>query len=108
MHTIISLITTLTTITSFPAIKGCNFCSSMKKVFGLLMSNIVRVGVINCVGSFILFIGKFLVVMITGILGYFMMQRDEELYFWAIPVLIAAIFAFAVAHTFFSVYEIGR
>ena len=72
------------------------------------MSNIVRVGIINCVGSFILFIGKFLVVIITGILGYFMMSKDDELYFWAIPVLIAAIFAFAVSHTFFSVYEIGN
>ena len=34
-------------------------------------------------------------------------QGNDELYYWAIPVLIAAIFAFAVAHTFFSVYEIG-
>lgn len=91
----------------YTAFKGSAFCSSCKKVFGLLMSNLVRVGVINCVGSFILFIGKFLVVIITGCLGYFMMSNDDELYYWAIPVLIAAIFAFAVAHTFFSVYEIG-
>ena len=35
------------------------------------------------------------------------MQNDTDLYYWAIPVLIASIFAFAVAHTFFSVYEIG-
>ena len=56
------------------AFKGTAFCSSCKKVFGLLMSNLVRVGVINCVGSFILFLGKFLVVIITGMLGYFMLQ----------------------------------
>lgn len=91
----------------YTAFKGSNFCSSCKKVFGLLLSNLVRVGVINCVGSFILFIGKFLVVIVTGMLGYFMMNNDEDVYYWAIPVLIAAIFAFAVAHTFFSVYEIG-
>ncbi|KAL5263312.1 hypothetical protein ACHWQZ_G008631 [Mnemiopsis leidyi] len=91
----------------YTAFKGSNFCTSCKKVFGLLMSNLVRVGVINCVGSFILFIGKFLVVMVTGILGYFMLSKDEQIEYWAIPVLIASIFAFAVAHTFFSVYEIG-
>ncbi|XP_063694180.1 choline transporter-like protein 1 isoform X3 [Bolinopsis microptera] len=91
----------------YTAFKGSNFCSSCKKVFGLLLSNLVRVGVINCVGSFILFIGKFLVVIVTGMLGYFMMNNDDDIYYWAIPVLIAAIFAFAVAHTFFSVYEIG-
>lgn len=91
----------------YTAFKGSNFCTSCKKVFGLLMSNLVRVGVINCVGSFILFIGKFLVVIVTGMLGYFMMNNDDEIVYWAVPVLIAAIFAFAVAHTFFSVYEIG-
>eukprot|EP00116_Pleurobrachia_bachei_P014938 sb/3475200/ len=51
--------------------------------------------------------GKFLVVMVTGMIGYFIMQNDKDLAYWAIPVLIASIFAFAVAHTFFSVYEIG-
>jgi len=71
------------------------------------MSNLVRVGVINCVGSFILFIGKFLVVIVTGMLGYFMLNNDDQIEYWAVPVLIAAIFSFAVAHTFFSVYEIG-
>jgi len=91
----------------YTAFKGSNFCSSCKKVFGLLLSNVVRVGVINCVGAFILFIGKFLVCLITGVLGYFMLKDNSELYYWAIPVLLASIFAFAVAHTFFSVYEIG-
>jgi len=91
----------------YTAFKGAAFCTSCKKVFALLLSNVVRVGVINCVGAFVLFMGKFLVVMVTGMIGYFMMQKDTELYYWAIPVLIASIFAFAVAHTFFSVYEIG-
>lgn len=91
----------------YTACKGTNFCTSAQKAFALLISNVVRMGVINCVGAFILFLGKFLVVVIVGCLGYFMMRQDEELYYWAVPVLLASIFAFAVAHTFFSVYEIG-
>jgi len=91
----------------YTAFKGSAFCSSCKKVFGLLMANLVRVAIINCVGAFILFMGKFFVVIITCILGYFMMQRDEDLNYWAIPVLIAGIFSLAVAYCFFSVYEIG-
>ena len=35
-------------------------------------------------------------------------QRDDGLNYWAIPVLVAAIFSMAVAYCFFSVYEIGK
>jgi len=91
----------------YTAFKGSAFCSSAKKVWGLLFDNLVRVAIINSVGSFILFMGKFLVVIITVILGYFLMERDDSLNYWAIPVLVAAIFSLAVAYCFFSVYEIG-
>ena len=38
------------------------------------MAKLVEVGVINNVGTFILFVGKFLVVIITVILGCFLME----------------------------------
>lgn len=91
----------------YTAFKGCNFCASAKRVWGLLMDNLVRVAIINRVGSFVLFMGKFLVVIITVMLGYVMMERDESLNYWAIPVFIAGMFSVAVAYCFFSVYEIG-
>ena len=40
------------------AIKGTNFCQSGKDAFNLLMRNIARVVVLNCVVGFVLFIGK--------------------------------------------------
>ena len=39
-------------------IKGTNFCKSGKDAFNLLMRNIARVVVLNCVVGFVLFIGK--------------------------------------------------
>ena len=48
------------------AIKSTNFCVSAKDAFNLLMRNIVRVVVLNNVVSFLLLIGK-LVIMVNFI-----------------------------------------
>ena len=91
----------------YTAMKGTNFCVSSAAVMKLLVTQCARICVINCVGSFILFLGKFLVVMVTACLGYYLMNADDALYFWSIPVLLGSIFAFIVAQVFFSVFELG-
>ncbi|XP_077273063.1 choline transporter-like protein 1 isoform X3 [Temnothorax americanus] len=89
------------------AIYGCNFCTGGKKAFQVLSSNILRVAAINSVGDFVLFLGKVLVVTLTVVSGIYLMQvqKKEGLNHPWIPITLAGIIAFLVAHCFISIYE---
>ena len=52
------------------AIKGTNFCKSAQSAFNLLMRNLVRVAVLDRVVDFLLFLGKLVIVLITGAVSY--------------------------------------
>ena len=47
-----------------------NFCSSAKDAFNLLMRNLVRVVVLDSVVDFLLFLGKIVIVLLTGSVSY--------------------------------------
>ncbi|XP_032681859.1 choline transporter-like protein 1 isoform X2 [Odontomachus brunneus] len=87
------------------AIYGCNFCTGGRKAFQALSSNILRVAAINSVGDFVLFLGKVLVITLTVISGIYLMQKKDGLHHPWVPITIAGIFAFLVAHCFISIYE---
>ncbi|CAL7943385.1 unnamed protein product [Xylocopa violacea] len=87
------------------AIYGCNFCTGGKKAFQALSSNILRVAAINSVGDFVLFLGKVLVVTLTVVSGIYLMQKKEGLQYPWVPIALAGVFAFLVAHCFISIYE---
>ncbi|XP_034186152.2 choline transporter-like protein 1 isoform X2 [Osmia lignaria lignaria] len=86
------------------AIYGCNFCVGGKKAFQALSSNILRVAAINSVGDFVLFLGKVLVVTLTVVSGIYLIQKEGLHYPW-VPIALAGVFAFLVAHCFISIYE---
>ncbi|XP_034186151.2 choline transporter-like protein 1 isoform X1 [Osmia lignaria lignaria] len=87
------------------AIYGCNFCVGGKKAFQALSSNILRVAAINSVGDFVLFLGKVLVVTLTVVSGIYLIQKKEGLHYPWVPIALAGVFAFLVAHCFISIYE---
>ncbi|XP_076171666.1 choline transporter-like protein 1 isoform X2 [Ptiloglossa arizonensis] len=87
------------------AIYGCNFCTGGRKAFQALASNILRVAAINSVGDFVLFLGKVLVVTLTVVAGIYLVQKKEGLYHPWVPITVAGVFAFLVAHCFISIYE---
>ncbi|XP_066581084.1 choline transporter-like protein 1 isoform X2 [Prorops nasuta] len=87
------------------AIYGCGFCAGGRKAFSALSQNILRVAAINSVGDFVLFLGKVLVVTLTVVAGIFLIQKKEGLNHPWVPITLAGIFAFLVAHCFISVYE---
>lgn len=87
------------------AIYGCNFCTGGRKAFHALASNILRVAAINSVGDFVLFLGKVLVVTLTIVSGIYLMQKKEGLHHPWVPIAVAGLFAFLVAHCFISIYE---
>lgn len=88
------------------AMQGINFCSAARRAFGVLVSNALQLATLNSIGDFILFLGKCFVTAVTGSLGLLLLKRDENLKFYAIPVLVIAIFSFFIAHCVLSLYEV--
>lgn len=93
----------------------------------MLSNNALRVIAINSVGDFILFLGKAGVVASVVFIGIEMIKvlicfhlrriqlsfisfcqgKPGVVYIWT-PILIAAIFAYLIAHCFISVYEVNK
>ncbi len=94
------------------AIYGYSFCTAARKAFALLTANVLRVAAINSVGTFVLFLGKVTVVAATVLIGVQIIDLTDPQeggrrleYEWA-PVLVAALFAYAIADCFISVYGV--
>ncbi|XP_013403883.1 choline transporter-like protein 1 isoform X2 [Lingula anatina] len=87
------------------AIRGTNFCSSARKAFTTIVSNVLRVAAINSVGDFILFLGKVAVMTGTGAIGILMFKGDPLLNYFFVPVIVVCLFAYFIAHSLLSMYE---
>ncbi|XP_041356726.1 choline transporter-like protein 1 [Gigantopelta aegis] len=87
------------------AVSGKNFCTSAKKAFTMLVTNVLRVAAINSIGDFILFLGKLGVMAATAAFGIIWFKSRSDLHYFAIPVLLVCVFAYFIAHCFLSVYE---
>ncbi|XP_035828132.1 choline transporter-like protein 1 [Aplysia californica] len=87
------------------AVSGKNFCTSARKGHYVLMSNALRVSAINSVGDFVLFLAKVAVMAATTAVSIIWFKSQDDLHFYAIPVLLVSVFSFFIAHCFLSVYE---
>ncbi|XP_067839716.1 choline transporter-like protein 1 [Heptranchias perlo] len=87
------------------AINSTSFCTSAREAFAILVENALRVVAINAVGDFVLFLGKVLVVCITGFIGIILLNYQRDYTVWVLPLLIVCLFAFFVSHCFLSIYE---
>ncbi|CAD5111761.1 DgyrCDS1042 [Dimorphilus gyrociliatus] len=94
-------------------IRKTNFCKSACIALKIIASNILRVSAINCVGNFILFLGKIgitaigvgvTIVWLKFVRGVDVGSRDD-LELWGIPVVFMCVFSFLIAHCFLSVYD---
>lgn len=94
------------------AIKGKNFCGAAKEAFMILLENVLRVVAVNSVTSFLLFMGKLLVVGIVAVCSFFWFDKiskgdPDTLQFDVVPTIVMVIFAYAVAILFFDVYDMA-
>ena len=64
---------------TFAAIYGVNFCSGARKAFSTLSNNVLRVAALNSVGTFVLFLGKVVVVVATVLVGIQIMHVRRAL-----------------------------
>nr|Q9I9B9.1 RecName: Full=Choline transporter-like protein 1; AltName: Full=Solute carrier family 44 member 1 [Torpedo marmorata]CAB75556.1 CTL1 protein [Torpedo marmorata] len=87
------------------SINGTSFCTSAKDAIVILVENAMRVAAINTVGDFVLFLGKLLIVLVTGFVGIILLNYQRDYTVWVLPLIIICLFAFFVSHCFLSIYE---
>ncbi|KAM7054250.1 choline transporter-like protein 3 isoform 2-T3 [Molossus nigricans] len=87
------------------AINGTDFCTSAKDALRLLSENSSHFLSANCLGDFIIFLGKVLVACCTAFGGLMAFNYQRTLQVWAVPLLLATFFAYVVAHSVLSVFE---
>jgi len=88
------------------AMEGYSFCTSAKIAFNTLVSNALDLATLNSVGDFILFLGKCSVTAATGCIGLIIMKQNSHLHFYAVPTFVVCVFAYFIAHSVLSLYEI--
>ncbi|KAK7588275.1 hypothetical protein V9T40_005520 [Parthenolecanium corni] len=87
------------------AIFGDNLWTSGKRAYHVLVNNALRVAAINSVGDFILFLGKALVVACSVLIGFKLLQNNDEINYIAVPLTIIGVFAYFVSHAFMTAFE---
>lgn len=88
------------------AIRGSPFFAASKIAFTRLTANKLRVIAINSIGDFVLFLGKIAVVGLTIFVGVHLLKTKENVHHMWMLLVFGAIFAYVIAHTFISVFEV--
>ncbi|XP_045462805.1 choline transporter-like protein 1 [Harmonia axyridis] len=84
---------------------GYSFCKGGRQAFKLLVANALRVAAINSIGDTTLFLGKVITVIATVFVGMKMLENKEGLQHMWVPLTLAGLFAYFIAHCFLTVYE---
>jgi choline transporter-like protein 2/4/5 len=96
---------------------GTSYCTSAGRAFTLVVTNILRVAVVNTVGDALIFLAKLTVVGGCGVSAFFLSgikyhtspleYPDSYLSSPMVPVIGTALCAYFIATLFFHVYEMA-
>lgn len=97
------------------AIYGTGFFTSARRAFQLIISNPLRLLVIDKVCDFLMFIGKLAITAGIGILAFFFFTHRiaqaenfvPELHYYFIPLLLIIVGSYIIASCFFTVYSMA-
>ncbi|CAF3470200.1 unnamed protein product [Rotaria sp. Silwood1] len=97
------------------AIYGSGFFTSARRAFKIIISNPIRLLVIDKVCDFLIFLGKLCITAGIGILAFFFFTHRiaqaenyvPELNYYLIPLLLIIIGTYVIAKCFFSVYSMA-
>jgi solute carrier family 44 protein 1 (choline transporter-like protein) len=89
------------------AIQCINFCPAGRLAFSALLGNALQISVVNSIGDFVLFLAKCSTAALTGVIAIIVFRNHENVYFYAIPVILTVLFAYFVAHSVISVFEMA-
>eukprot|EP00753_Platysulcus_tardus_P022702 PLAT9918.1.p2 GENE.PLAT9918.1~~PLAT9918.1.p2 ORF type:complete len:637 (+),score=345.23 PLAT9918.1:74-1912(+) len=92
------------------SIWGDSFLGAAKRVFGLIARNVLRIGTLHIVGDIFLFLGKLAITAATTVIAWLLLTNDQlfpgTLSSPAVPAIVIAILAYAVASVFVAVYGV--
>lgn len=88
------------------AIYSYSFCKASRSAFFLLLRNVLRVSAVNMISSFVLFIGKILVPIVTTFILYLVLAYNSSLDMTSImsPLVITFILAYFVSSMFNEIF----
>jgi choline transporter-like protein 2/4/5 len=95
------------------AIEGKSFCWSAWEALSLIFNNILTVGAVNIIGDMLLFLGKFSVAAVAGLLAFLMLDSDtyttgdSKVSSPLLVVIFCVVFGFIIASLFMSVVEMA-
>jgi len=91
------------------AITGKSFCKSAKSAVALLVSNSLKLLVVNLITSYILFISKVAISGLCGLAAYFYLKTYTPwtLNYTFVPVAFVIFESFVIANIFLNVYNVG-
>ncbi|XP_064606234.1 choline transporter-like protein 1 [Liolophura sinensis] len=89
------------------AIHGYSFCKSARRAFSIIVSNALRMVAINCVGDFVLFLGKVGTVAAVACVGIELFKSRTDINYIWLPITMSCIFAYFIAGCFLDVYEMA-
>ncbi|KAK6180571.1 hypothetical protein SNE40_012702 [Patella caerulea] len=87
------------------AIHGYSFCKAAKSAMSVIIKNVLRVAAVNCVGDFLLFVGKAGTVAIVAVVGIEMFRDRVDINYVWLPITVACIISYLLSSCFLSVYE---
>lgn len=89
------------------ALLGDNFCTSAKNSFFLILRHAARFGSMMVLGSIIQVIGTAVIVVATGLSGFFLLQALHEDASPVVPVLVYLVVGIIVAKLYMSVFGLA-
>jgi len=97
-------------------VKGQGYCASAARAAALMLTNVVRVAVVNTVSAFLMWIGKLLIMACCGALAFVVCDlaffRDQEnfpdtfLSSKIVPVLGCIVASYLISDVYFQVFDV--
>ena len=91
------------------ALTNNNFCASAWLTFWLIVRNAGRFAMVTTIGSMLMFIGKGVIIVISGWIGYLIIMNAEPLkdkvFSPIFPVVVIVMIAYLLASIFLSVFS---
>ncbi|KAI8824855.1 plasma-membrane choline transporter-domain-containing protein [Fimicolochytrium jonesii] len=93
------------------AVYGYSFCTAARMAMQLIAANIVRMVVVHKVGTFLIFVGKLCIVLITTLGGLGLLVhlegKDQVFANYAVPLIFIIIFSYLTASAFLSTFSMA-
>jgi choline transporter-like protein 2/4/5 len=90
------------------AIHGDSFCSAARKAFGMILRNVVTIGIMNFVGDGTLFLGRVFVASATTMIGIYLFPiAKPDVQCIVVPAFIVFICSWLASAAFTGTFEMG-